>query len=171
MGRMHIYYGDGKGKTTAATGLAIRFAGRGKNVIYLQFLKDGSSGEVEILKSINNIQYLCVEKNYGFTWNMNTVQFEEAKSAYTSLLEKGTAKLHDGDMLVLDEFLDVLAAGLVDRTTAYGILDSLKNHTETVITGHVTDEKLFCDADYITYMEKKKHPYDSGLPAREGIEY
>ena len=70
-GLIHIYCGDGKGKTTAAIGLAIRAAGAGRKVLFAQFLKDGSSSELKILRNLENIEVLTCETRYGFYKNMN----------------------------------------------------------------------------------------------------
>ena len=87
-GYVHIYCGDGKGKTTAAIGLAVRAAGRGKKVVIARFLKTEDSGEVEVLRSIPGITVLPCEKTFGFYFQMTEEQKREAALYYGSLLER-----------------------------------------------------------------------------------
>ena len=83
-GCLHIYCGDGKGKTTAAVGLAVRAAGYGMKVLFCQCMKDGSSSEVKMLEKLG-IDYCCCQEKFGFFWNMTEEQKKDAASAYTQL--------------------------------------------------------------------------------------
>ena len=87
MGCVHLYCGDGKGKTTAAIGLAIRAAGTGKQVVVARFLKTDQSGEVEILKRLPEVTLIPCEKTFGFTWNMTDEVKREAAAYYKSVFE------------------------------------------------------------------------------------
>ena len=171
MGKVHIYYGYGKGKTTAAAGLAVRFSATGGKTVFCQFLKNGTSGEIEVLSGIKNIECLFHVENYGFTWEMTSQQREKVGKVYLELLKKAVEICGGNGMLVLDELLDVVMAGLIDEEIVYNIINDIKEDTEIVITGHGVCEKLFSVADYITCMKKEKHPFDCGLQARKGIEY
>ena len=103
-GCLHIYCGDGKGKTTAAVGLAVRAAGHGMKVLFCQCMKDGSSSEVEMLKKLG-ICYCCCTEKFGFYWNMTEEQKERAAHAYTHLFESVTRRAEEEkfDLLVIDE--------------------------------------------------------------------
>lgn len=159
---IHIYYGDGKGKTSAALGLSLRACGAGKRVLFVSFLKDNSS--CERLADCDIAFYKNPDK-IPFLFNMT----EEEKTAYTLWCEEALKNAFSSacDVIVLDEFLDILC--LLDeslvKTLSFGI------EKEYVITGHICDEYLFSVADYITEMKKKKHPFDRGVTARKGIEY
>ena len=102
-GLIHIYCGDGKGKTSAALGLAVRAAGRGLKVQVVRFLKNDQSGEVAALVKIPGIRVTSCERSFGFSWNMNQEQKAEAAAYYTELFEKAWKMGGDQDVLVLDE--------------------------------------------------------------------
>ena len=171
MGKVHIYYGNGKGKTTAAAGLAIRFSATGGKTVFCQFLKNGTSGEIGVLSEIKNTECLFCEENFGFTWEMSPQQRKKAGQVYLELLKNAADRCGENGMLVLDELLDVVSAGLIEEEKVYNIICNIKNNTEIIITGHSVCDKLFSVGDYITCMKKEKHPFDCGLQARKGIEY
>ena len=155
---VHIYCGDGKGKTTAAVGLAVRAAGCGRKVLITRFLKTDHSGEVAALGLIPGITVTPCEKSFGFTFRMTEEQKKEAAVYYTALLDRTLKKAAKGGyhMLVLDEIMAVMNCGLV---------------LEVVMTGREPSEELISLADYVSEIRKVKHPYDQGISAREGIEY
>jgi len=169
---IHIYCGDGKGKSTAALGLAVRAAGSGKKVILAQFLKDGSSSELQILKEIPQIQFFCCKKNFGFFWNMDEEGRAEAGEAYSQLFEQVTEKAvrEEAFLLVLDEFVAAYKHGLVNREKALHFLRNKPEQLEVVLTGRDPDTELLELADYVSEIQKRKHPFDQGIPARKGIE-
>ena len=86
-GLIHLYCGDGKGKMTAAVGLSVRAAGAGKRVLFAQFLKDGSSSELNILRTLPNVEVACCEQNFGFFKAMDGQTKAAARLAYSALLE------------------------------------------------------------------------------------
>ena len=115
---LHLYWGDGKGKTTAAMGLALRALGHGRRVVILQFLKDGSSGEIEMLRRCGAAVYAC--PNAKFTWLMTDAERAEARRTNTRTLQ--TILQGSFDLLVLDEpvtGLDPAAADDLYRTLRY----------------------------------------------------
>lgn len=169
--KTHLYYGDGKGKTTAATGLTLRALGSGMKVVYCQFLKNGTSGELKLLSAMDNIDVLYVKENFGFTWDMTPRQKQRAKVAYTGLFLSAVKAAKDAQMLVLDEIVDAVAAGLIDKAVFANNINILKNNIEIVMTGHNPVQQFIDFADYVTDMSKIKHPYDENLPARRGIEF
>lgn len=170
---VHIYCGDGKGKTTAAIGLAVRAAGCGRRVLITRFLKTDHSGEVEALKKIPEITVTPCEKSFGFFSNMTDSQKKEAALWYTSLLESTLKKAVEEsyDLLILDEIMAVSNFHLVDETVVQDFLKHRPDHLEVVLTGRSTSPALQSLSDYVSEIQKIKHPYDQGLPAREGIEY
>lgn len=172
-GLIHIYCGDGKGKTTAATGLAVRAAGRGKRVVIARFLKTDDSGEVPVLKQIPGITVIPCTKTFGFYFRMTEEQKAEAAVYYSGLLEQAwqTAKEQKAGLLVLDEIMAVCNYGLVNEKRLLELLESKPEELEVVMTGRNPSEILLEKADYVSEIVKQKHPFDQGIGAREGIEY
>lgn len=172
-GLIHIYCGDGKGKTTAATGLAIRGAGYGMKVTFVQFLKDGSSSEFNILNNIDNINIIICKKKLGFSWNMNEEIKVIAKEEYTKLLEKGIneALERKADMIVFDEIMSAISCGFVLEENLIKFLKEKPEELEVILTGRNPSKDLVEIADYVSEIKKIKHPFDCGIASREGIEY
>ena len=171
-GLIHIYCGDGKGKTTAAVGLAVRAAGAGKRVLFVQFFKDGSSSELKILDSIDNIHTDICEVPYGFFRNMSASERAQATSDYTELLLRvlDSAK-RDADLLILDEAISACNYHVIPETALLDFLQTKPPELEVVLTGRDPSEALLAWADYVTEMKKIRHPFDKGINARYGVEY
>ena len=112
---IHIYCGDGKGKTTAAMGLALRAAGSGKKVLVLQFFKDGKSSEFRALEQVAGIETVPQTRFFGFIWNMTDQEKEEARTYYSGLLESAIARAPGFDMLVLDEAMSACTNRMIDE--------------------------------------------------------
>ncbi len=170
---VHIYCGDGKGKTTAAAGLAVRMAGSGKSVLFVQFFKSDKSSEINILKSIDNIKTLHLGKNYGRYKNMSEEIKYQAKVEYTELLKKAMeiTLIEKFDMLVLDEVISAYNYEFVERKELKNFLEKYREKLEIVMTGRNPAEELIEVSDYVSKIEKLKHPFDKGIKARKGIEF
>ena len=172
-GLIHIYCGDGKGKTTAAMGLAIRAAGREKKVFITQFLKSGKSGELVSLEKLKEyITFLPGRPVNKFVWNMNDEEKMEAKREHTARFKeiKDIIKNEDYDLLILDEIIETINNGFIELNE---VIDFLKNKPETlevVMTGRDPKEELIELANYVTEMQCIKHPFKEGIPSRVGIE-
>jgi cob(I)alamin adenosyltransferase len=170
---IHIYIGDGKGKTTAAVGLAIRSLGAGGNVLFAQFLKSMETGEVNILKGLDGLVLIRPNMRHKkFIWHMSRTELEETKADILKgfkdiceIIEKNGFSL-----VVLDEVLDIILCGFLEEPVLISLLKS-RPETEFVLTGRDASEKLRSIAGYVTLMQKEKHPYDQGIKARKGIEY
>lgn len=171
---IQIYYGDGKGKTTAAAGLALRGAGHKIPVLFVQFLKKPDSGEVLALKELPGMELLHGEVFYGFVKNMTQEQFEETRLCYTRIFETIEKKIEDRRgqpfLVILDEVIHACNFGLLEEAALCRLLKSCPKETELVLTGRNPSEQLQRQADYISEIKKIKHPYDKGIPARKGIE-
>ena len=173
-GLTHIYFGNGKGKTTAALGLALRAAGCGQSVVIVQFLKDLKSGELNSLALLPNVTILRGKASgRTFVFEMSDEQKAETKTIHDNNLKNALELQRNGqcDLLVLDEALDAYALGVLDDGLFEALLDNKPDALELVITGHKPDEKLMERADYVTEMVKRKHPYDRGVTARRGVEF
>lgn len=167
---IHIYTGDGKGKTTASAGLATRALGRNLRVGFFSFLKDELSGEMIALQKLGALTQLP-EGSYGFVWNMTDEQKAACAAAQQALFAKAQALANELDLLVLDEAVCALDTGMLDRKELFSFLLNLPSHLEVVLTGRGADVELCALADYVTEMTARKHPFDKGADARIGIEY
>lgn len=160
----HIYYGDGKGKTTAAVGAAVRAACGDRKIFFAQFLKDGNSGELEGLRMLN--VSVATTGTRGFVFNMNDDEKSQCQSSCQSLLTSAMGN----DFIVLDEVLDAVACKMLTEEELLRFIMNNKS-SEIIVTGHCRLESVFGVADYISLIKKEKHPYDMGVAARRGIEY
>lgn len=171
-GLIHIYEGNGKGKTSAAIGLTIRAIGAGKKVVFVQFLKDDTSSEISILQQIDTIQTMLCKKKFGFVFQMNEDEKEEAKLAYRKLFFEAFEMANASyDVLILDEVLGMLEVGFLSEAEVREQLSKKRDDLEVVLTGQNPECLLEDMADYVTRMGKIKHPYDQGIGSRIGIEY
>ncbi len=170
-GLVHIYCGDGKGKTTAAVGLSVRASGCGRRVVFAQFFKDGTSGECGVLQHLPGITFVRPEKSFGFFWTLSEAEKAEARDFYTAHLHRAMDLARDADLLVLDEAMSACAHGVIDEGELLAFLREKPEGLEVVLTGRDPSQAMQEAADYITEMKKVKHPFDQGIGAREGVEY
>ena len=169
-GLVHIYCGDGKGKTTAALGLAIRAAGHGLRVVIVQFLKGGQTGELSVLRSLPNVQVIRCEERLGFTFRMDEQQKRRAAAIQQELFAGAKACVGRCDLLILDEIMAAINTGMVEMEQVVGLLSDRPQELEVVLTGRNPPEELVALADYVSEIHKVRHPFDRGIPARDGIE-
>ncbi|MDD6214694.1 MAG: cob(I)yrinic acid a,c-diamide adenosyltransferase [Firmicutes bacterium] len=165
---IHIYYGDGKGKTTASVGLALRCCGRGFKVGFTSFLKNFKSGEL-INAPFKVFSDYPVE---GFWYTFDEAKRAKVRSDALKNLDEvfSAAKAEKLDLLVLDEVLNAVTLGCLSEDTLIKYLDNKPEGLEVVMTGRSTTEKLSKMADYISEIRAVKHPYDRGQKSRLGIE-
>lgn len=164
---LHLYWGNGKGKTTAAMGLALRALGHGRRVVIVQFLKDGTSGEIAPLRAAGAAVYAC--PNAKFTWLMDEADKAAAREASARAL--GQALAEPFDLLVLDEACAALKSSILDEALLRRAVAFAKNGREVVLTGRDPAPWLQDAADYSTEMRAHRHPYADGVAARESVEY
>lgn len=172
-GCIHIYCGDGKGKTSAALGLALRASGRGKKVLVARFLKTDDSGEVESLKHLPCITVIPCSRTFGFVSGMSAEQRQEAAAYYQQQFEAACrmAAESGADVLILDELVGSCNYGMVSEDDVIRFLKEKPEKLEVVLTGRNPSQALAELADYVSEIQMKKHPYTKGVPARCGIEY
>lgn len=171
-GLIHVYKGEGKGKTTACVGLTVRAAGRGKNVIFLQFHKGNETGEINILNNLSNVTVIRNTKNFGFYNTLSIGEQEELINMQNNNFDRALSIIKDGktDMLVMDEIFTACCYKTIDVEKLKNFLVNKPKELEVVMNGHNPDS-FFCDiADYVTDMRCEKHPYEKGICARVGIE-
>ena len=158
-GLIHIYCGDGKGKTTASLGLVLRCAGRGGKVLFAQFLKGRPTGELTALKALPQVTVLRGKAILKFTFQMTAAEKQATCEAQTALLQKVRAfcEAYHPDLAVCDELV-------------IHFLKEKPAPTEVVLTGRDPSPTLLDLADYVSEIKKIKHPFDRGIAARIGIE-
>lgn len=194
---LHIYSGDGKGKTTAAVGLAVRALGCGRRVLFVQFFKNGDSGEVDILRAQPNLTYLKAAQDYRlFAWETPQGKAQATK-AYHDLLDDAIALMNDTDcpdcaiapdvregvggernqnnfdLVVLDEAISCYNFSYLCKESLLALCEKASGAAafELVLTGRDPEQALSALADYHSSVQKIKHPYDAGQPARKGVEF
>lgn len=172
-GCIHIYCGDGKGKTSAALGLALRASGRGMRVLAVRFLKTDNSGEVEAMKRLPGIAALPCSRTFGFVSRMSEEQKREAAVYYRQQFEMACrmAAEESYDVLIMDELVGACNYGMVPEADVVRFLQTKPEALEVVLTGRNPSQALEELADYVSEIKMKKHPYTKGIPARFGIEY
>jgi cob(I)alamin adenosyltransferase len=170
-GLIHLYIGSGKGKTTAAVGLCVRAVGREKAVLFTQFLKGAESGETAALEKLG-VTVIRSGIHFGWLSKMDESVKSSCGEMQRELLRETAAVLEKKTeaLVVLDEVLDALNAGMIEGETLCDFIDHRGADTELVMTGRNPPLWLIEKADYVSDIQKVKHPFDRGIKAREGIE-
>jgi cob(I)alamin adenosyltransferase len=171
-GLVQIYTGNGKGKTTAAFGLAIRAVGHGFRVYIIQFMKGQDNyGELEGLK---RLRPECQLEHFGgqgwvYKGELQEEHIQEARKGF--LRAKEIVYSGEWDIVILDEIVNALWFELISESEVLELLRKKPNHVELVLTGRNASQSLIEKADLVTEMNQKKHPFELGIMARQGIEY
>lgn len=173
-GYVQIYTGNGKGKTTAAVGLAVRAAGNGYNVFMVQFLKGGKTGELESAKKMAPFFTIYrFEKKRGFFWTLNAEEKielkEEVQMGYKFCME--ALKQEKCDILIMDEVMGALKNELISEEQLLELIDNKPENIELVLTGRDVPKAIIDKANLVTEMRDIKHYFNDGVPSREGIEF
>ncbi len=170
-GLLIVFTGHGKGKTTAALGMAMRAVGHGMRVLILQFIKGAwACGELQSFEKIGGVEIKPMGS--GFTWEKESL--EEDRRLAEAGWDMGLSEMKRGfyDMIVLDELNVVLSLGLLPRETVMEALENRTTATHIVVTGRNAPDELIAIADLVTEMKDIKHPFrDHGLKAGKGIEF
>lgn len=170
---IHVYYGDGKGKTTAAVGLSARAAGSKMKVLFVQFLKTEFSGERHTLSHTENVTLTFCPIELKFTFEMDEKEKQQAAKIFKGIFDRSvtTALTERYDMVVLDEIFDVINNNMISEAEVFEFITNAPVSMEIVMTGHNPSERFIEVADYVTEFKKIKHPYDKGITGRIGIEF
>ena len=173
-GLTQVYTGKGKGKTTAAMGLALRALGRGKRVCIVQFLKkEGGSGETEAMKKFPGVRILYTGGEFNVLRPLSQERKSRLQKELSETLSECKKILEGGeyDIVILDEIKVAMSKGLANIETVLEVMDSKPENVELVLTGRNATKEVIDRADLVTQMEDIKHPYRNGIKAREGIDY
>ncbi len=168
-GYIHLYTGNGKGKTTAAIGLAIRAVGAGKRVFIAQFVKGMHYSELDTLKRIPEIEL----RQYGLDcFIKNKPARKDIDAARVGLTEvSGIVSENSVDVLILDEICIALYYHLFEEDEIIRLLKAKPAAMEIILTGRYAPKALYEIADLVTEMNEVKHYFNKGIPARKGIEF
>lgn len=174
-GCVHIYTGDGKGKTTASIGLALRAASSGLKVCMFQFLK-GPGSSAENWLAFPGFRMICLDQKHPmFGGSAARSKRSEAMLKRTILKDIGKIKrvIKSGkyDVIILDELINCVSEGFVPVSEVLSLIRAKPKSTELVLTGRGAPEELVAAADYVTKLNKVKHPFEKGMACRKGIEY
>ena len=161
-GLIHIYCGDGKGKTTASIGLTIRCVGRGGKVLFVQFLKERKTGEIAVLTTLPSVTVRRGKGTGKFTFQMNSLELAAAKKIQEETFDYicRICRENPPDLLIMDEIIGACTTGLVSEDKLIHFLASKPIQTEVVLTGRNPSQKLIALADYVSEIKKIKHPFD-----------
>lgn len=168
-----VFTGNGKGKTTAALGMALRAWGQGMRVLVLQFIKGGwKCGELEAAEKLGP-NFVLLQMGEGFICGANNEDWEVHCTAAQHALENAKKAIREGsfDMVVLDEINYAMYYGLVDVESVLDIIQSKPPGLHLVLTGRYADDEVVRLADLVTEMREVKHPLAAGIKAQKGIEF
>lgn len=170
-GLVQLYTGNGKGKTSAAFGLALRAMGRGLKVYVIQFIKGGFDyGELYIVNKLPNLTLKAFGRGKFITEKIPPEEDVNLAEEALSLAEK-VVKSGKYDIVILDEVNVALNLGLISLERVLELIKNKPKHVELVLTGRYAPKELIEAADLVTEMKEVKHPFNEGVQAREGIEY
>ncbi len=173
-GLVHIYTGEGKGKTTAAVGLGLRACGSGLKVLLVQFLKSAATGELEAIKRLEPdfkvIRGFTCKK---FSWDMTGEELEHTAREAAEMFEQAKAVVQTGqyELVILDEILGTVSLNFLPLETVLDFVKNKPEKVELVMTGRNAHKAFVEAADYVSEIKAVKHPYEKGMAARKGIEY
>lgn len=169
---IQIFYGYGKGKTSALNGFAVRSHGANLKVGVFRFLKGRHTSEDDVLRKIG-IVVKQIHSSEKFVIEMSKEEKEHAKLVVKQGIECIKNSINDYDVILLDEIIDLLASSvdLIAEAELINFIESIPKEKEVVMSGHIKVNKLFEKADLITHFEKEKHYFDKGVKARKGIEF
>ena len=171
LGLLQVYTGDGKGKTTASLGLALRAIGHGMKVCMIQFMKNSDIyGEVRLAEKMPGLTIIPVGRHdFVNLKNPEPVDIELAGAGWDKAQE--IIRSQQYDIVILDEINVALSCGLLEQTAVISFLSSGRGATEVVATGCWAPQALLDAADLVTEMKNIRHPYSKGVDSREGIDH
>jgi cob(I)alamin adenosyltransferase len=170
-GLLMVFTGDGKGKTTAALGLAMRAAGHGFKTCFVQFIKGSwKYGELEAVKRFPDEIDLHV-MGRGFTWKSKDLETDKAAARRAWLFAQEVMDSGRYYLVVLDEFTYLLNYGIIEVQNAVSVFEHKPGGLHVAVTGRNAPEELLAVSDLVTEMREIKHPFKTGIKAQKGIEF
>lgn len=172
-GLIHLYCGEGKGKTTAALGLIVRASGAGYDVVIVQYFKSWDTSELLTLQGFPNVTVIHGELPHAFTWELSDMARHEIVEVHNRMFRKAvdSVKPDIPTLLVMDEIIGATSYAYIDSNMVLDYLRNKPDNVEVVMTGRNPLPEFVELADYVSDICKIKHPYDRGIFARKGIEY
>ena len=172
-GLIHIYTGNGKGKTTAALGLCFRAAGWGIRSAFIQFMKGQDTGEIHTAEKLSDLMIFEQYGSDGFVKDKNSSSFREHLVTTVKGMARAEELLKEKrySIIVLDEILTLPQFGLLPGNKIMELIEMKPAEVELILTGRGATPELIRRADLVTEMREIKHYYSSGVIARKGIEY
>lgn len=170
-GLVQLYTGDGKGKTSAAFGLALRAVGRGLKVYVIQFIKGGFDyGELHIVEKLPNLKLASFGRG-KFITSLPPSEGDVKLARDAFKLAKKVIKSGEHDVVILDEINVALNLKMISTDEVIDLIKNKPKHVELILTGRYAPAQIIDAADLVTEMREVKHPYTQGVPPRKGIEY
>jgi len=169
-GLVQVYTGNGKGKTTAALGLALRAVGHGMKVLMIQFMKGNQYGELESAKKLSPCLIIKQVGRETFISKSNPDPKDLQLAQEGFLMAKKAIQDKEYDIVILDEINLAIDYGLIPVKDLLQLMDSKPETVELILTGRNVRREILQRADLVTEMVDRKHYYDRGVPARKGIE-
>ena len=173
LGLIHIYTGDGKGKTTSAVGLAVRALGSGFKVCYCSFHKRPEKYGYAEMESLKKLGATVLNFAKGHPHLDKSIDGEQIKKEVPEAIEilRETVASEHYDLLIMDEILISVRDQYLDESVLLDFIKSKPANMELVMTGRAATDNIMELADYVTFCKKLKHPYDRKIRSRKGIEY
>lgn len=173
-GYIHVYMGEGKGKTTSALGLAFRSIGAGFNVMMVQFLKNWHTSELNSIEMMGDkFKIYRIESKKGFTYNLDEEQLKTLKEEIKIEFDKAKKFIYSNeyDLIILDEILGAIQGGFIEESEVIELMKNKPENLELVLTGRNASKQIIEYADLVSKIDSVKHYYEKGILARVGIEY
>lgn len=172
-GLVIVYTGDGKGKTTAAVGLAVRAAGYKRKVLFLQFIKEWFTGEKETLKSLEPyVNFVQMGQGFVGIWGDRKARVIHNNAALEAFeFAKDMVNSDKYEVIILDEINVAIKEGLINASDVLDLINNKPESLDLVLTGRGADERIIERADLVTEMKEIKHPFQKGILAKRSIDF
>lgn len=169
LGLVHVYTGDGKGKTSTGMGLLVRALGRGLKVKIIQLFKR-DTGEQFFFEN-SGVKYLQFKPLHPYFTSYDHEQLEDLRRKFLEFWDEAVKDINEYDIILIDELGPGINWKIIPEKLVLDFIEKKPNNTELILTGRDFPESVKEKADYVSEIIKIKHPYDKGILAREGIEY
>ncbi len=169
LGLIHVYTGEGKGKTSAGMGLILRALGRGLKIKIIQLFKR-DTGEQFFFEN-SGFEYLQFKPLHPFFKNYNEDELENLKKEFLEFWKESVKNIEEYDVVLIDEIGSGIKWEIISEENVLEFMKNKPKNTELILTGRNIPESIIEKADYVSEIKKIKHPYDKGILARKGIEF